>query len=666
MSVWFAALLALASAPSAAPSLAARSVPASFQPSFQNQKADAEALKLLPKDAVVVVRLESIDKLLALVNRFGAAGGAPSFDAEQLVEDLGLPDFFKQIETNRPVWFAFAASSRSPAGAFTYVTPARDPQAFIADLELEGEGLNALPSGAYVGLTNAREYALASEPSPLASKMRPGLISVHANLGSLIETYREFIDTGIEAWEAQMDQMPVDEAAPDMRPMFEAYTDLASDFIDSADELDLVLAETGTALELAASLSTLEGSTMAGWGAGPVIEIPPWPAQIDPNATLSMASAGNWALLMQRMKPLTDVSVAMYPESMRGFMRECLASSEAIYALMGPSFACFDLGEGGMRAGYVSVSEKPAELASLVTSLINKIPKGEEGFGITFSAPEQVSVDKVQAQRFHLSIDAEALTRASWDPDAVQPAAAELQESLSRLWGKDGLDVTLATNPKSVAVALGGDEQYVKSVLVERGPATLPPDLQRALAAVKGSNTAAIYRFDLGRMMQQMSELMPSEAADFSLLSMGSLPMCTWGSIRGRVWSSGVSVEMESLLALVKAMTWAEPNAADPAQDPELSRAVIQMQLSMVVGALELYAVQNEHFPATLQELVELDAAGQSFLQELPIDPWGRPYFYAPPSSPEGSYKLLTYGADGVPGGEGMNADIDSESLRNR
>src|SRR5262245_41895608 len=100
MSVWFAALLALATAPSAPPPHPAQAIQAS------GQEPDAEALRLLPSDAVLLVRLESIDKLLAFINRFGAAGGAPAFDADALVEDLGLPVYFKQIQTDRPVWFA--------------------------------------------------------------------------------------------------------------------------------------------------------------------------------------------------------------------------------------------------------------------------------------------------------------------------------------------------------------------------------------------------------------------------------------------------------------------------------------------------------------------------------------------------------------------------------
>lgn len=50
---------------------------------------------------------------------------------------------------------------------------------------------------------------------------------------------------------------------------------------------------------------------------------------------------------------------------------------------------------------------------------------------------------------------------------------------------------------------------------------------------------------------------------------------------------------------------------------------------------------------------------------ELPVDPWGRPYEYAPPAVQDGTTRqapaIISYGADGQPGGEGMNADIISQ-----
>ena len=45
------------------------------------------------------------------------------------------------------------------------------------------------------------------------------------------------------------------------------------------------------------------------------------------------------------------------------------------------------------------------------------------------------------------------------------------------------------------------------------------------------------------------------------------------------------------------------------------------------------------------------------YIKKTPKDPWGRDYVYKFPGE-HGSYDLISYGADGQPGGEGENADI--------
>lgn len=41
------------------------------------------------------------------------------------------------------------------------------------------------------------------------------------------------------------------------------------------------------------------------------------------------------------------------------------------------------------------------------------------------------------------------------------------------------------------------------------------------------------------------------------------------------------------------------------------------------------------------------------------MDPWDTPYRYA--ASGSGAYELISYGADGAPGGDGENRDIKAE-----
>lgn len=97
--------------------------------------------------------------------------------------------------------------------------------------------------------------------------------------------------------------------------------------------------------------------------------------------------------------------------------------------------------------------------------------------------------------------------------------------------------------------------------------------------------------------------------------------------------------------------------------------ATAKSQIEMLGAALDTYRLDNGSYPTTQQGL---DALWQKpnvdppvnwrtpYLRKpVPMDPWGRPYIYLYPgqANPMG-YDLLSYGADGQPGGEGENADI--------
>lgn len=81
-------------------------------------------------------------------------------------------------------------------------------------------------------------------------------------------------------------------------------------------------------------------------------------------------------------------------------------------------------------------------------------------------------------------------------------------------------------------------------------------------------------------------------------------------------------------------------------------------------GALEIWAqVHGGRYPASLDALVAPDAQGHTLLRderELPRDPWERKFLYDPPSAERREPRLYTLGADGRPGGSGLDADIES------
>ena len=100
--------------------------------------------------------------------------------------------------------------------------------------------------------------------------------------------------------------------------------------------------------------------------------------------------------------------------------------------------------------------------------------------------------------------------------------------------------------------------------------------------------------------------------------------------------------------------------------------ATARSQIEMLGAALDAYRLDNGRYPATAQGLAALWAApvqdprplswkGPYLRKEVPLDPWGRPYIYKSPGeqNPAG-YDLVSYGADGQPGGEAEAADVVS------
>lgn len=99
--------------------------------------------------------------------------------------------------------------------------------------------------------------------------------------------------------------------------------------------------------------------------------------------------------------------------------------------------------------------------------------------------------------------------------------------------------------------------------------------------------------------------------------------------------------------------------------------ATAKSQIEMLGAALDAYRLDNGHYPTTEQGLVALwekptvdpptNWRGPYLRKPVPLDPWGRSYmFFFPGQTNTNGYDLLTYGADGKPGGDGEDADITS------
>ncbi|MFP2928017.1 type II secretion system protein GspG [Pyxidicoccus sp. 3LG] len=92
---------------------------------------------------------------------------------------------------------------------------------------------------------------------------------------------------------------------------------------------------------------------------------------------------------------------------------------------------------------------------------------------------------------------------------------------------------------------------------------------------------------------------------------------------------------------------------------PELDKArrqQVEMDLELLETALERFASKHDHYPDETRGLRALLEAGN--VSSLGSDPWRHDYVYR---LRNGAPVILSYGEDGVPGGEGIDADISRQ-----
>jgi general secretion pathway protein G len=95
-------------------------------------------------------------------------------------------------------------------------------------------------------------------------------------------------------------------------------------------------------------------------------------------------------------------------------------------------------------------------------------------------------------------------------------------------------------------------------------------------------------------------------------------------------------------------------------------------QIELIGIALDQYRLDNDMYPTTEQGLAALISQptsppipenwdGPYLKKEVPLDPWGRDYYYESPGRMDAEgYDLYSFGRDGIEGGDDEDGDIVS------
>ncbi|WP_374764932.1 type II secretion system major pseudopilin GspG [Yunchengibacter salinarum] len=104
---------------------------------------------------------------------------------------------------------------------------------------------------------------------------------------------------------------------------------------------------------------------------------------------------------------------------------------------------------------------------------------------------------------------------------------------------------------------------------------------------------------------------------------------------------------------------------------PSQDRAMVEKtraDIRTLEQAVEMYRLDMMRYPTADQGLEALVSQPDGlsnpqryrpggYIKRLPKDPWGNEYVYVIPGE-HGPFDILSHGADGARGGEGLNADI--------
>jgi general secretion pathway protein G len=99
-------------------------------------------------------------------------------------------------------------------------------------------------------------------------------------------------------------------------------------------------------------------------------------------------------------------------------------------------------------------------------------------------------------------------------------------------------------------------------------------------------------------------------------------------------------------------------------------REIAKTQIGMIEGQVQAYYTQSGAWPGSEKGLMVLTSPEASpsaayFMKpDQLLDPWNNPFYIMAPGPDGHPYEIVSYGADGQPGGTDENADLSSLHMR--
>lgn len=634
----------------------------------------ARAEDLLPARALAVVRVRSLDRLAEIGLEFQRIQDSDAQPVDLLAmigAQSGLQARWDLVDRTQPVLLAVTNSRNNQPAALTFIASCKDAAAFSADPAWKRSGWTCTPAGSFVVVaTEPGPERLAAE-SPLRAGLDRGDVVARVDFA---EVMAQFGDEFTGQMQASIDES-LDAGAPEAAvQMQERMIDLFTTWLDSIETFGATFQHTGGRTQLALEMVALPGSSLA-----TVERVDTRPLEglircVDPASPILFAGAFDWSKVMKELFTNVidlDALAAMDPEA--GDVRKQIDALVEIYDLLGPCTA------GGMRFSKEGLSAsyalQPKDAPKLIEAYRKVVSVPDSG--VTLEGPTPGTIGEVDVQRFRIRVDPKAHGMQQVD-NAYEAGQALGAEMMSKLFGSDAIPFTYALHAGRMLATMGPDALMEGALARSKGGAMSPAG--RELATMIGTlNPGFALRIDAPLFARGVLDLwtrvagaIPVDGEETAALFQGCGPLWVTGGLDQRTWRWTIDADALNLARAISQMRQLATehdhgDHTEPVSDARLAELELMGDLMSIDAALLAWADAHEgRYPTSLDSLLEKNARGRSYVMDRAhlVDPWDRAYLLAQGASPGELPRVFTLGADGKFGGDGLDRDVDRETLR--
>jgi len=471
-----------------------------------NEAAERAIAALVPGDAVVFVRLLSIDDLVDTARTSATPFGVPTelIGAEPMLARLGpMGGDTTYVDKKRPIAFALVAPRAVQPTPLVFV-PVTDAAKYVASLQ--GSGMQTFTDGGYVVLPLAGKYEKPAQPSALAANLPAELVVARVDVAKAAQNLGTVIGAGLTAFKAMLSQVDQGNAGVDGAAVADLYIEAAKALLASGQSLELAADAPHGKLAVSARMQMKSGSDLDGWGSAPV-DLASFAGKLSPRSAANVVMVADWKALWPRFESMLDAIYDLYPPQGRAAMREMMHGYRELYEAMGPVLVA-DVDIDGKGLG-MTVHMTPAAAESMF-SLFATMARSPQlaTFGAEFVPGESGEVDGARFQDHRLRLDFVKFASAISAVPVPDSERGEAQAAIERVLGMDGLLMRLAAKGGSAAIGVGHRAADTVAALGKSG-GSWPASMRAAMAAVGDCNPMVVECIDFMALFRGMQEWLP-------------------------------------------------------------------------------------------------------------------------------------------------------------